>query len=338
MLSKERKEGGRITIKVKLNSSHNHISNHQEVNMDTTLLFSDVPKNFVGVFEVVFGILREHWRTIGKIALFQFVSIVATMIVLFLVTFAFTETYIVAIKDHINRTMGGGSVGGFGRALFDTSVGMSGATRFLEDYGTYNAPDSQFDPNIIYIMLVLYVLWVVGFSLVNSVFVGTYYHALANIYGGIPSTNISRSLKHGLEKMCVVFKYHVLYIAIISAILFFFVGIPILFAMPNILNNVGWIFLGLLLGIIPWVIFAAAMAGATPSIIVEKKSATQAIVRSWNLCQSFLGFVICTRFMFNLFVMIVGMIVNSIFDQMPGVLAFLGHIFVSSASAAIEPM
>ena len=301
--------------------------------MDTISLFSDVPTNFAGVFEVVFRILHEHWRTIGKIAVFQFFSIVATMIVLFLVTFAFTETYIVAIKDHINRTMGGGSVGGFGRALFDTSVGMSGATRFLEaNYDTYNAPESTLDPNIIYIMVVLYVLWVVGFSLVNSVFVGTYYHALANIYGGI-HPNISRSLRHGMEKMCTVFKYHVLYIAIITALLLFCIVIPIYFAMP-----IFWIVLGSLFGIILWVFFSAAMASATPSIIVEKKSATQAIGRSWDLCQSFLGFVIGTRITFHLFVMIVGMIVNIFFDQMPGVLSLLGHIFVSSASAAIEPM
>lgn len=304
--------------------------------MDTSLLFNNPPTTFIDVFDVAFKLIGEHWKTIGRITIFQFFAILATVIVLFLITFAFTATYLAAIHEHI-KTMGGSS-SGYRRALFDTSVGMSGVSRFLANgYNSYNpdyddhVPDYPKDQNVYYIVIILYGLWIIGLSLVNSVFVGTYNHALASIYGGVVP-NVRQAFSHGMEKMCSLFNYHILFSLAITGIVLF---IPLVFSgvMSSPLKVVF-----LMLGLLAAFVFSSFLAGATPSIVVEKKSATQAFGRSWKLCKSHVGFIMCTRLMFYLFSFIVTLILNFIFDEMPGVLSFLGHLLVSSLVHAIGPV
>ncbi len=272
--------------------------------------------------------------------MFQFFSILATMIVLILITAAFMFTYIAAISDHIKDSMNGAT--GINRALLDSSVGVSGASRFLEQARNYNDlfnNDEDLIPkdnNVIFIGVSMYILWIVGLSLVSSVFLGAYNHALASIYGGI-APNVDRALRRGIDQMCTIFNYHILYALAVTIILFITVGIPVLSGMPDF-RNIGTIVLGIFVGLILWGVFSALMTAGLPSIVVEKKSAGQAFGRSWKLCQSLLGFVLCTKFMFHLFVFIVSFIVNTVFDFFPSIFSMLGHILVSAAAHALEPM
>merc|ERR1711976_1136038 len=49
-------------------------------------------------------------------------------------------------------------------------------------------------------------------------------------------------------------------------------------------------------------------------------------------------FIISTRVVYKLAIYVVGMLMNSLFDHLPGLLSFIGHLLVNIASLTVDPI
>lgn len=301
--------------------------------MSTSDLFANPPQGVMDVFSTVFSIATEQWKTLGLIAIFQLLSLAAAVTVLALVTSLAAAGYIMSMMKAINHLTGNG--GGAGRSLVDYSAGFHGASRLLD--GNYDFDDMDddlsnlFTSETIAVLAVVFILWAVTLSLVTSLYTGTFYHALGNIYtGGFPS--VKESMSRGMSQMWSLYLYTLMVSLIIVALFLLMVLLPLKSL------NFGVIFLGLLMFIVSVVLLVSLMAGAAPSIIVERRSATQAFGRSLDLCRSFIGFIFCTQFCYGLAIIVLSVVLNIFFTHLPGVLAFLGHLIVNILSTAIVPV
>jgi len=306
----------------------------------TNQYFADPPCGVIGVFSTVFNIAKEHWKTLGLIAALQLLSVVATVLILFLVSMLLAATYIMSLVNAI-KSMGGGMNddygGGFGRRnLIDYSVGFHGASRLLDGqdyYDNFQMDDdlaNLFATETIFVLLAIYLLWMTVLSLVSSLYFGTFMHALANIYtGGFPSVN--ESMGRGMTQMWNVFFFQVLHTLIISAFFLLMVALPFKSNWPAI-------FFGFVLFIVSVALTNSLLAGGSPSIVVERKSALKAFGRSIELCKSFVGFIFCTQFSYIVTIIVLSILFNMMFNHLPGALAFIGHLFVNIVSSTAAPM
>ena len=313
----------------------------------TNQYFADPPRGVIEVFSTVFIIAKEHWKTLGLIAIFQLLSMIAAILVLSLVTALTSATYVMSLVNTI-KSLGGDMNGDYGnglsRTLFDYSTGIHGASRLLqyEDYDGFDFDNMDdgfatlFSAKTVMVLLSIYFLWVLVLSLVTSVYVGTYFHTLGNIYtGGFPS--VRESMSRGMSQMWSVYFFSLMYSLIVTLFFLLMVALPFKMNWPEF-QNVGMIGLGVILFIISMVLLGSLMAAATPSIVVERKSAIQAFGRSMDLCKSFICFIFCTQFSYVVTLIVVSLIFNMMFNHLPGALAFIGHLFVNLLSSAIMPV
>lgn len=308
--------------------------------MDTSQLFTNAPTGVVSVFTTVFKIFGAHWTTLLSLAVAQIVAFAVVFLILGLVTFGFLATYLAAIGAAMSKASSG--FGGNGRHLIDHAF-FSGTSRLLQQNNNYYDGSDGFDDiselldaKFFIIVVVVYVLWIVAISLVSSLFIAAFVHVLADIYAGnIPSIN--RSITYAKTRMWSVYCFQLLVFLIITVGLLVTIGIPVIANIPD-LDHPGLLFIGILVSIIAYIIFASAMVAGVPSIVIEGKSAKEAFGRSWALCKNYICFIYCTIFCINVFLFIVGILTNSIFDQLPGLLAITGHIIVNLINMSVSPI
>lgn len=300
-------------------------------------LFLNPPLSIGDVFTAAFSICKEHWKTLGLISIFQLLSLAGTVIVLSNITRVVAGSYIAILMLVINSITGGEFGGGndFNRVLMEYTTGIHGAHRLLDA----NYDNLDFDDDItnvimtdtIVVLVSIVVVWAVTLSLVSSLFMGAFYHALGNIYtGGFPS--IRDSMSHGKAYMWSVYCYQLYCLAFFIVLGILMIALPIASLKPGV------ILLGFLLFIISIALTSSLMTGAVPSIIIEHKSATQAIVRSLDLCKGFLCFIFCTQFSYMVTVIVLSILFNLFFNHLPGILAFVGHIIVNIATSVLGPL
>lgn len=262
-------------------------------------------------------------------------SFVVLVLVLLLISLGFAATYLAAIASTIKKLIGGDY--GHGRHLLDYSVGVSGASRLLEqnNYG-FNDEDFEPDAKFFMVMIAIYSMWLVVISLVSSVFIGAFYHALGHIYtGSVPSLN--KSISHGVEKMWRVYTFTLLYGFALVAMILFTIVPAMMINIPDF-EHMGLLVISFMVFIISVAVIASLMAASIPSIVIERKSALQAFKRSYYLCKSYIGLIFCSQFCFNLSVFVVSMLINKIFDKLPGFLSLIGHLLVQIVGMAMAPI
>lgn len=222
-----------------------------------------------------------------------------------------------------------------GRHLIDHAF-FSGTSRLLQQNNNdyyYDTSSAQF----LIIGVVLCVFWIVTLSLVSSLFTAAFVHVIADIYAGnVPSIN--RSISYAKTRMYSVYCFQLIMFLIIIVGLLVTIGIPVIASIPNDFQNQGFIWIGILVSIIAYIIFTTAMIAGVPSIVIEGKSAKEAFGRSWELCKNFICFIYCTIFCINAVVIIAGLVANKIFDELPGLLAITGHILVNLINISVSPI
>lgn len=304
----------------------------------TNDLLSNPPHGVIDVFATTFSIFKEHWKHLGLIAIFQLLSLFGTVIVLAIITGVIAAAYIAQIMDII-KNLGQLNSELAGRALLEYTVGVHGASRLLEGYDYYGdfEMDDDMMPNIITgkdiaIFFSIGLLWISVISIVMSIFLGTFYHSLANIYsGGFPG--VRESMNHGVSRMWTVYFFQILYSVAVLVVFCLMVALPF-----QVSKSLSVTFFMFLVFIITMAFAASLMVGATPAIVVERKSATEAFGRSINLCKSFVCFIFCSQFTFFVAVFIVSILFNMMFSHLPGLLAGIGHMVVNIISNAIAPV
>jgi len=311
-------------------------------------LFENVPVSVVDVLSTTFSVFTGNWKSLVVLTLAQLGSFFVAAIVLFGITFLAAGAYFAAVLSMLQNNQNGG---GFGRHLLDYTTGVSGASRFLgmnqmNNYGKYyNNNDDGVDVSdllsieFIITMIFMYVMWVGIISLISSVFQGAFTHLLAEIYaGGTPTP--SKSIRHGMGKMCNLFTFQILVLLLITG-LAFAVGLPTfavaLGSHPD-QPNFGVFFLGGIVFVVIMAIVSSGLAAAVPAIVVESKTATQAFSRSWNLCKSFICFIFCCQLSYQLTIFLITVVINKVLDHLPVALSLIGHICVTVISNSIAPI
>lgn len=305
--------------------------------MDATQLFTNAPTGVVSVFTTVFKIFGAHWKPLLLLASIQIVSFLVVFLILGLISFGFLATYMVAIAAAMSKASDG--LGGNGRHLIDHAF-FSGTSRLLQQnndyYDGFDDFSELFDAKFFIIVAILYVLWIVTVSLVSSLFLAAFVHAIADIYAGnVPSIN--RSINYATTRMWSVYCFQLLVSLVVTVGLLVTIGIPVIANIPDF-KHPGLLFIGILVSIIAVMIFSSSMVAGVPSIVIERKSDTEAFGRSWELCKNYICFIFCTLFCINSALIISGALANSIFDQLPGLFALTGHIIVNLISMSLSPI
>lgn len=310
------------------------------MNPTSTHLFENIPVSVGDVLATTLSVFAGNWKSLVVLTLAQLGSFFVAAIVLFGITFLTAGAYFAGVMSYLQNNAG------YGRHLLDYSTGVSGASRLLamNGYGQYYS-DDDFDMSdlisveFIITMIFMYVMWIGIISLISSVFQGAFTHTLAEIYaGGTPTA--SKSIRHGMGKMCSLFIYQMLFLLIITGLILV-VGIPtFLLALSNDSDqpNFGVIFLGGLIFVVIFAIISSGLAAAVPSIVVESKTATQAFSRSWSLCKGFICFIFCCQFSFHLSVFVITNVLNAALDHLPTFISFVGHLCVTILSSSITPI
>eukprot|EP00557_Chaetoceros_sp_GSL56_P013112 CAMPEP_0176482916 /NCGR_PEP_ID=MMETSP0200_2-20121128/3639_1 /TAXON_ID=947934 /ORGANISM="Chaetoceros sp., Strain GSL56" /LENGTH=386 /DNA_ID=CAMNT_0017879281 /DNA_START=226 /DNA_END=1386 /DNA_ORIENTATION=+ len=318
----------------------------------TRALYEEPPQGVIQVFQQLFQLLRMHWRPLLSLSALQFGMLFVTGIVLFLVTLVVAGTYITSVA----ALMQPGTYSTIGRHLIDHSVGISGASRLLQSYYEYKDdyytgggdtnytgdgnPDTAvfLTATFIVTILLIAVLWVVAFSLVISIFAGSFSHVLAEIYaGGIPCP--TRSFAKGMERKWAVYCYQLFISLIITGAVALFVALPSALEIthPSVADMVIMI-ISILIFIVLIVLLGVFMTASIPSIVVENKSPIQGFKRSYQLCKNFVGFIFCSQICFQIVLVIVSILINMILDDLPAFFGLIGHLVVNLALGTIGPV
>jgi hypothetical protein len=316
--------------------------------LNTRVLFEEPPLGITEVISQTIQILLTHWRPLLSLSLMQFGMAFATGLVLSVVTFIVAGSYVAGVAAIMQQGTYGGE--DFGRHLFDRSVGISGASRLLQNYyfGNYNNNDNKnyyygaegdvyqmddlflnglnLSATFIVILLLITVVWVVFLALVASIFAGSYSHALAEIYaGGIPCAK--RSFGKGVERMWAVYCYQIFLSLVIIGAAVIFVVLPVYLEVsyPSAARM-----LITILSVFVYIMFAAMlsalMTAAIPSIVVENKSSMEGFQRSIHLCKNFIWFVFCSQFCFEIGLVLTLVLINQVLEHLP---SFLGWLVIS---------
>lgn len=313
---------------------------------------SHAPANVGSILSTSFEIFAGHWRPLVKLALVQMISMFSTIIVLGFISFIIAATYIFALMAVVQKQMSS-DTGNWGRHLFDYSVNMSGASRLLDQTswslnGYYEGNDDDFDmadifsAKLVLTIVGMYISWIIILSAVASIFVGAFIHTLAEIYsGGTPI--VSKSIRHGISKVGSVMLCQFIILFTITVIALVTTGLPIYFGIFEHLDSphVGIVILGVLVFIFTLAILNSLLAAVVPAIVVERKSAVEALKRSWYLCKGFLGMIFCSQFCYNAMLMTTAIVVDMALSALPDSLGFInaiGHLCVSVTVYALGPI
>jgi len=323
--------------------------------MDSTLLFQEVPTTVGGVLRTVWQIFAAHGKTFVMLALAQVGAFIVAGLILLFVTFLAAAAFVTAIFSIISNLQG--AEGGYTRHLLDYSTGVSGSSRLLNrmtdyygnyysnnyDNNYYNTDDLPdfYSTGFIVTFIVLYILFVVVLSIVSSIFKGAFTHALAEIYAGaVPS--VKKSITHGMGKMCSLFSYCILFSLMFIAVALVTLGTTVVPAIAKYVQgealNPGLIFIGILLFFVAVALLVAVTVAAVPSIVVEGKSATQSIKRSWSLCKDYVCFILCCCFSLNIILFLATIPINIILNALPDSITFIGQSIVNILKASIAPI
>jgi hypothetical protein len=175
-------------------------------------------------------------------------------------------------------------------------------------------------------------------SFVDSIFAGSFSHALAEIYAGeIPCAK--RAFAKGVERKWDVYCYKLfLYLIIAVAIALFAIlsgSLDISYSSPA--EVVSTVVPALILNIC-MTLLATLMTAAIPSIIVENKSPIQALKRSYHLCKNFVGFIFCSQFCFQIGLLIATILIYLILDDLPVLLRMIGRLVVNLGIGICGPV
>ena len=155
--------------------------------LDASLLFSSPPSSIGDVISTVLEIFGQEWKTLmglSALYLFSAFSLGCTIMLFLAIFFAKDIQMLVQLIQQANEGM-------MNRHLLDYSVGISGASRFLEDYyykdseqyNEYNpADDFDFDPNKLAVFPVMLVLAFVVLAIFAGVLNGSMTHASKYTY------------------------------------------------------------------------------------------------------------------------------------------------------------
>lgn len=318
--------------------------------LNTRVLFEEPPQGITEVISQTIQILLTHWRPLLSLSLMQFGMAFATGLVLSVVTFIVAGSYVTGVAAIMQQGTYGGE--DFGRhLLFDRSVGISGASRLLQNYNYYYGAEGDVyqmdDLNLnglylsatfIIILLLITVVWVVFLALVASVFAGSYSYALAEIYaGGIPCAK--RSFGKGVERMWAVYCYQVFLSLIITGAAVILVVLPVYLEVsyPSATRMLITI-LSVFVYIMSAALLSALMTAAIPSIVVENKSSMEGFQRSIHLCKNFIWFVFCSQFCFQIGLVLTLVLINQVLEHLPSFLGVVGHFVVNLGIGIFGPV
>jgi len=301
--------------------------------MSTTCenLFDDPPSSVRKVFTHIFTIVREHWKPLILILLLQLVSLIGVSIVLCIfsaaVFAAMFVDFVSVTSDMRTSDMGNG------RHLVNYMVG-SGATRAL-DYTYDDGNDTQnqmsdFDFEAFFDIMIKYsgqivvfvIIIIVVLSLVMSTFIGAMAHTAAEAYCG-DTPEACKSIRVGWCHKWQIYIYQIL-------ILFVLFGVFLCAIFGGVASKNGAISFLVILVVFAFVIFfATVMVAAIPAIIVEGKSSTGAIRRSYDLCKGEFCFIFCNNFCLQCSALVLMIIADEILGIFPDVIAGLVHLGVT---------
>jgi len=302
--------------------------------MDTSQLFTNPPSSTFEAIAAVITIFRAQWQPLMLLVLGQIGAFLIVGAILLAIVFGFFAAYIAAIMAATSQIT---SNIGAGRHLIDYSF-VSGTSRLLQQNNPsyYSFDDDlvlpDMDATLVFVVMFIFVLFFISISLINSLFGGAYIHTLAEAYvGNLPS--FTNSIRHGRKKMWSVFCFVILFSLAVAAIIIIPLAILLLIKFNPFL-----VFLTILAVLIGVVIFSSLMIGAVPSIVIENKTSTQAFQRSYDLCKSYIGFIFCTVFCYQILLMVVATLVNLILDSLPDFVSIVGHLMVQLILSAISPI
>lgn len=298
-----------------------------------TQLFDEVPTDLLSVLSTVFLIFKAHWKPLFKLTAIQTLVLLGVALVLGLTTFGLFATYILALMTALQNNV---SSGGYGRYLLDYSVGISGASRLLEDYYSdeyykEDLPDA-FDPiTFVFVVIGIYVVWLIVLSLVSSIFSGAFIHTVADIYAGNEPV-LSKSIRHGRDRMWSLYCYQVLVGIILIIIGVVCLGLPTHSIIKSVIENpenvppINSFVIGCVAFFCIMVVIAVALAAAAPAIVIEGKTAVGAFQRSWSLCKRNMCFIFTSQFCYQLLSFIISIVLNVWLSDMPAFFGFTMHV------------
>jgi hypothetical protein len=268
-----------------------------------------------------------------KIAAFHTLSGVVSFFLLGIIAFLAMTPYIETIMQFINSLSGLADNDGYGRHLLDYSVGFGGTSRLLQygNYynGDYSFPDvdmSVFDGKFIATFTLIFILWALILELVNSIFVGAYFHAIADIYAGCTPFP-SKSIYFGRGKVRPVFGFRFLRAVVVGILFSVAILIPVAVNYPDFENTWTIALGGLLFNCALFYLFVPAIA-VVPAIVVERKPIGAAVERSWKLCRTSLCFIFCSLVAFGILKFIFSTVTSLILHILPGILEMVGKLFI----------
>jgi len=307
-------------------------------------LFDDAPSSVGKVFKNVLTIVREHWKPLILINLLNVVSLIGVYIVLGIFAAVVFAQMIADIKSATSDMQS--SDMGNGRHLVNYMVG-SGTTRAL-DYMNDNAYDNQnqtsgfdFDAfskfsDIImtYIgqIVVSLIIIITVVSLVTSTFVGAMTHAAAEAYSG-DTPEACKSIRFGWYHKWQIYIYQILVLFLVFAVFM----CPFLLFIASDSSWFGFV-LTMLAAIAFITFFVTVMVAAIPAIIVEGKSSTAAIRRSYDLCKEEFCFICCNNFCTTFLYIVLMIVMDKILSIFPAVIAILLHLGINILTSIMLSM
>ena len=321
--------------------------------MDSSQLFSQAPHTVGKVFQHIYLIFSAHFKPLLIISLIYNAVLVGVSFVLGTISVISVAAYFLPLLASLQKVANNAN-----RNLLDHSLGVSGSSRLLQGIEDYSGLNLNFDDiefpefgaKFIVIMVCLCIMWVLALTLVASIFIGAFCHAVAEIYiGATPSPD--RSIKRGMSKAWNMFKYQ---FAICSTCLGYFILIVALMIKAfelmtaevdveddsqanKAMAELTVPFLCVTTFCILLVVFGPYFAAVVPAIVIESKSPIEAIKRSWFLCKGFYCFIIGNTCCFNIAAIIVSSIFNEIADEL-GIFGLIIHLLVQISVTAFTPV
>jgi len=275
--------------------------------VDATRFFAHPARDICSIYSQVFGIFKDHFKTLALLALFQALALIPVVLV-----FGFLVAGILLSQqgnvanamntddDLFGATYSGGSWNSQGsewsdqQSTLDTSqlasLGMSMVSSAFEVFG-------------------LFIAYSAAVICISAIFQAAFIRAVSEVFAG-HEPNWKACLRAGREKMLPIICFNIICLIVFVAtyILWFFATIY-----PQLGNpHFGLIFLSFVIFVLALIVFATGMRAGLSLIVIENKSPVTAITRSWDLCKSKIGFIFCCAFCFYTVEIICQMIISSL--------------------------
>lgn len=157
----------------------------------------------------------------------------------------------------------------------------------------------------------------------------------AEIYAGL-APSVTRSIKEGKKKMKTIYVFQFALGLVITVLFFIAIGWPIAFHPFAYMKGNGFVMVGAMFFIM--YVFSVVTTSIIPSIVVEDKSAPEAMERSSNLFKQFMLFVLCAQFCFQFGLCAAFYLVDWLLRLLPDVFGILGHLIMEIGIASVSPI